>query len=73
MKLATDAKRDVPFGSVIVLLNTCWLSLPIVIGMMHWSLKKKPLAESKSHIESFPEGPWSAQELFFSGTGRGKP
>ena len=30
IKLATDAKRDVPFGSVIALLNTCWLSLPIV-------------------------------------------
>ena len=28
--------------------------------------------EGKSHIESFPEGPWSAQELFLHGTRRGK-
>lgn len=72
MKLSTGAKRDVPFGSVIALFNTCWQSLPIVIGMMHWSLKKEPSIESKSHIERFPEGSWSAQPLFFNRTGRGK-
>lgn len=27
-------------------------------------LKKEPLIENKSHVESFPEGPWSVQNLF---------